>query len=119
MFGFEKLDVYNKGIAFTKEIYQLSTKFPGSEKFGITSQLRRAAVSSVLNIAEGNGRSTKEYIYFLNVARGSLNECIAVLDITLALGYIQKKVRDNLYSKIEELSKILGGLIKSLKRRQG
>jgi len=119
MFGFEKLDVYNKGIAFTEEIYQLSTKFPGSEKFGITSQLRRAAVSSVLNIAEGKGQSTKEYIYFLNVARGSLNECIAVLDITLALGYIQKKVRDNLYSKIEELSKMLGGLIKSLKRRQG
>jgi four helix bundle protein len=119
MFGFEKLDVYNKGIDFTKEIYQLSAKFPGSEKFGVTNQLRRAAVSVVLNIAEGNGRSTKGYIHFLKVARGSLNECIAVLDITLALGYIKKRIRDNLYSKIEELSKMLGGLIKSLKRRQG
>ncbi len=119
MFGFEKLDVYKKGIAFTKEIYQISAKFPSGEKFGITSQLRRASVSAVLNIAEGNGRSTKEYIHFLNVARGSLNECVAVLDITLALGYMKKKVRDKLYSKIEELSKMIGGLINSLKRRQG
>ena len=117
MFGFEKLDIYREGIKFVKGIYQLTDKFPERERFGITDQLRRAAVSVVLNIAEGNGRSTKEYIHFLITSRGSLNECVASLDIALELNYIEKEERNIYYNKAEILSKEISSLINSLKRR--
>lgn len=82
MLKFEQLDVYQKGMELIHGIYKLTRKFPAEEKFGITEQIKRAAVSIVLNIAEGNGRFHKNnYIQFLRMARSSAYEVVALLQI--------------------------------------
>ncbi|MGH7352473.1 MAG: four helix bundle protein, partial [Candidatus Methylomirabilales bacterium] len=68
-FDFEKLDVYQEALSFADSVYELSTQFPRDEIYGITGQLRRAAVSVALNIAEGSGKSKKELIHYLKMAR--------------------------------------------------
>lgn len=80
-FNFEKLEVYNKSIILAKEIYELTGKYPDKEQFGLTGQFRRAAVSVSLNIAEGSGRSKKDFRHFLIIAKTSVQECIPLLEI--------------------------------------
>ncbi len=114
-FNFEKLEVYKKAILFANEIYELTAKFPGNEQFGLTGQFRRAAVSISLNIAEGSGRSMRDFKHFLNMARTSVYECVPLLELSLLQCYIQKEEKLKYYSKCEELSKMICGLINSLK----
>ena len=84
------LDIWKNGMALVELIYILTKNFPQGEKFGLTSQLRRAAVSIPSNIAEGAARqSTKEYIHFLYISLGSLSELETQLLIAQRLGYIQ------------------------------
>lgn len=90
--SFRELAVWQRAIELTLAIYKLTATFPDAEKFGLTNQLRRAAVSVASNIAEGSGRTTKgEYIQFLGHARGSISEVETQLVISAALNFGSKR----------------------------
>lgn len=83
------LEAYKKSIEFVAKVYELTKKFPKEETYGLTSQLRRAAISIPSNIAEGSARaSNKQLLNFINIAIGSLAEIETQLEISLILGYI-------------------------------
>lgn len=99
------------------EIYQISQRFPKEEIYGLTSQMRRSAVSIPSNIAEGKGRHTNpEFCQFLIHARGSLLELETQLQIACNLGYLESQKRDDLKVKTVEIGKMLNGLIKAIGR---
>lgn len=114
--SFKELIVWQRAVQMTTAIYKLTAEFPASEKFGLTSQLRRAAVSVASNIAEGYGRSTRgEYIQFLGHARGSNCEVETQLVIAASLGFgaaPQMMTADQLCA---DVSRLLGSLLKSLR----
>jgi len=108
------LQVWKRSMDLVEKIYVLTKDFPSEEKYGLTSQMRRAAVSIPSNIAEGAARnSTKEYIRFLYIALGSLSE----LETQLLLVKRLKFGDDSLITEIIEIRKYLLGLIRSLKNR--
>ena len=108
------LDVWNLSVEFVTEIYDLSRRFPEDEKFGLTSQIRRAAVSISSNIAEGAARgSRKEFMRFLYIALGSLAEIETQLLIATNLGYLI--VNEGIDSQVVKIRKMLLGLIRNLK----
>jgi four helix bundle protein len=110
------LDVWQKAIDFVAKIYKITDLFPKTELYGLTNQLRRAAVSVPSNIAEGAARgSNKEFIQFLYIALGSLSETETQIIIAMKLGYI-KEDASNL-SDIQTLRKMLTGLLKYLKNK--
>ena len=118
MHNLRKLDVYTKGLEVVGEVYKLSKGFPKEELFGLTSQLRRAVTSIVLNIAEGSGcDSDKEFLRFLSYALRSKHEVRACLDIALKLGYTNKETIKRLESDLEEISSMIIGLGRSLRRK--
>ncbi len=91
-FPYENLEVWQLAVDFSEQIYKITDGFPSSEKFGITSQIQRAAVSIALNIAEGKGRQyDKEYRQFLYNARGSLYETNTLILLAKRLGYLKGK----------------------------
>ena len=90
-FNFEELDVYNKAIDFVSVIYSSTKLFPKDEIFGLKSQLRRTAVSIPSNISEGSARSKKDFCRFIDMARGSVFECVTLLQISLKQRYIEEK----------------------------
>ena len=112
--NFEKLRVYQQAIVQAKEIYELTKKFPKDELFGIISQLRRATVSISLNIAEGSSRSKREFAHFLDMARGSCFELVALLQLSLELKYINSQIYSIQYQKITKLTKQINSLKKSI-----
>jgi four helix bundle protein len=86
----ERLDVWRDAMALVETVYRLSRSFPDAERFGLTSQVRRCAVSVPSNIAEGAARrSTAEYLRFLSIARGSLSELDTQMQIATRLGYLE------------------------------
>ena len=113
-FNFEKLDVYKKSNDFVSEIYLLTKNYPKEEMFGLTSQLRRAAVSISLNIAEGSARTKKDFSRFVDMARGSILECVTILQISLKQNYINETKFNDFKNKLIEISKMLSGLKRSL-----
>src|SRR5208282_6636830 len=111
----EKLDVWKKSMKLVTEIYQISQKFPKEEIYGLTSQIRRSAISIPSNIAEGKGRHTNpEFCQFLIHARGSLLELETQLKIACNLGYLESQKMDDLKVKTVEIGKMLNGLIKAI-----
>jgi four helix bundle protein len=111
IYYFEKLDVWQKVRVFTKSIYQLSQKFPDEEKFGMTSQIRRAVISINCNIAEGVSRQTgKEQARFTEIAYGSLMEVLNLLILANDLLFISDEELANLRLSIEEISNKLNSL---------
>jgi len=113
-FDFEKLEVYKKAIDFANKVYSLTKKYPKDELFGIVSQIRRAAISISLNLAEGSGRSKREFKHYIIISRTSVQECIPLLKVSFLQGYITNNELDNFYKRCEELSKMLCGLFNSL-----
>ena len=114
-FGFEQLEVYHLSVALSVQVYQLSEAFPEKERFGLTSQLRRAANSIALNIAEGKGRSSdKDFCRFLYQARGSLLETVCSLHLAVELGFLQQAAVQPLYDQASTLNGKLNALLKSL-----
>jgi four helix bundle protein len=98
-------------------IYQATRDFPKEEIYGLTSQMRRAAVSVSSNIVEGCAReSQSEYVRFLEIAFGSLRELHYQFDLAKRLGYLKKDYISNYDSKITETEKVLGALIRSLRK---
>ena len=116
-YQFEKLEVWQRGMDLTEKIYKVTRVFPSEERFGITSQLQRAAVSIPLNIAEGKGRyHSKVFTQFLYQARGSLYEVITLLKISLRLQYLgEGEARDLLGLCNETVAKI-NNLVKVVKK---
>ncbi|MGN6354091.1 MAG: four helix bundle protein [Parafilimonas sp.] len=111
----KKLDAWKLSFEFVKEIYLVTEVFPSSEKFGLTSQLRRASVSIPTNIAEGAGRkSKKEFINFLSIALGSISEVDTLLLLSRDLKLIQPELTDELLIKLDVIGKLIFGLMKSL-----
>jgi len=116
--SFRDLVVWQKGMDLVTEIYRLSQKFPKDEVFGLTSQIRRAAVSIPSNIAEGRGKSSKgEFQQFLHHSRGSLAEVETQITIARNLGYLNAAETEPVMEIIAEVGRLLHGLLTSLKKK--
>jgi four helix bundle protein len=117
--SFKDLRVWQKTIELTVDVYKLTGKFPDAERFGLTNQMRRASVSIASNISEGYGRATKgEYIQFLGHARGSCSELETQLVIAKRLGFGSVANVESADSICNEVGRMLGGLMKSIRARQ-
>jgi four helix bundle protein len=116
--GFEDLIVWQKGIDLVKNIYALTRQFPQDERFGLTSQMRRAAVSIPSNIAEGHARhTTKEYVLFVSNAEGSVAELQTQVRIAIELGYCISETVSIVVSQMAEVRKMLNALRRELNAR--
>lgn len=116
MANFKELLVWQKSINFVTEIYELTNNFPKNEMYGLISQIRRASISIPSNIAEGNSRrSVADYLQFLKIARGSCAEVETQLIIAQNLKFLNEEHYLKLNQDIIEISKMLNGLINSLK----
>ena len=115
-FRFEKLETWELARSFTTEIYKITRQFPKEEIFGLSSQLRRAAISVALNIAEGSDRkSDMEFKRFLRMALSSLEEVITGLYIALDQKFLSREDFNSLYQRGNSLAKKINALIKALK----
>ena len=114
--SFEELTIWQEARELTNRIYILSKKFPKEELYGLTSQIRRASVSIMSNIAEGfNRRSTKEFINFLIISRASISEVQNDLYISLDLNYINKEDFETIYNHAQKISMSINKLITYLR----
>jgi four helix bundle protein len=110
------LRAWQQAVELVTAIYRLTAKFPDSERYGLTSQLRRAAVSVPANIAEGAARSgTKEWIYFLSISSGSLSELDTLIELAVKVGYLDDA--GEIQTQIDDVAGLIMGLSASLKRR--
>ena len=115
MFNFEKLDVWQKAIDFADLVYAATRTFPAEERFGLTNQMRRAAVSISSNIAEGCSRASKtDFARFVEIATGSVFEVVSQAFIGRRQGFIDQAQFNSVYAAAEEQSKMLSGLRRSL-----
>ncbi len=117
--SYENLIVWRKSITLVKMIYGISKEFPNEEKFGLISQIRRAAVSIPSNIAEGQARrTTPDYIRFVSIAEGSLAEVETQLIISIELGFCSKDATRECFSLMVEVRKMLSSLRRSLMAKE-
>jgi len=115
MFNFEKLDVWHKALDFADLIYTDTRGFPADKRFGLTNQMRRAAVSISSNIAEGSSRSSKtDFARFIEISFGSLFEVVSQAFIAKRQGFLKDEQFQTLYRAAEEQSRMQSGLRKSL-----
>jgi len=113
------LIVWQKALVFVERVYALSRPWPTDERFGLTSQVRRAAVSVPSNIAEGSARrSTPSFINFLGISRGSLAEVETQLILAGRLGYLAEDELDGVLASADEISRMLASLISKLEERR-
>ena len=116
---FRELIVWQKSMDLVTAVYKSSKGFPKEENYGLTSQLRRSAVSVPSNISEGYGRQgLNDYIRFLNIAISSLFELQTQVEISYNLSYISKKRFDSLYESTREVERMLSSLIRKLKSKR-
>jgi four helix bundle protein len=113
---YRDLLVWQKSMLLVTQIYNLSNKFPQTEIYGLTSQIRRSGISIPSNIAEGYGRNaTGDYKRFLQIALASLYELQTQLEITLNLNYLEKEHFDSVMEATYELERMLSSLINKIK----
>ena len=117
-FDFEDLKVYQKSMDYVDFVYEITGKFPKEEMFSLVNQFRRASVSVCLNIAEGSGGSKAEFNQFLKISRRSVRECVAVIEIAYRQAFVSSEVKEQSRNFCIELSKMLNGLMKSLKTQE-
>ena len=111
-----QIQIWKEAMSLVEEIYKMTRKFPDDERYGVISQIQRAAVSVPVNIAEGRGRHhTKEQIQFFYTSRGSLYEVVTLLKLSLSLKFINQKQHDEAVNKCENILRKLSGLINALK----
>ena len=114
---YRELVVWQKAVGLVVEIYRVTAHYGQDERYGLVSQLRRAAVSIPSNIAEGQGRATTgEFLQFLGHARGSLFGVETQLIISRKLGLLPAEQFDALSAKVEDVARLLSGLIRSLSK---
>ena len=114
----KKLDVWQASMRATRVVYELTKTFPEEEKFGLVSQMRRAAVSIPCNIAEGAARQgKKEFRNFVSMAQGSLSELDTQLELSVLLGYVRAEDVREIDVHLLRIDRMLSGLIRSLTKR--
>lgn len=117
MQDYKKLEVWKKAHLLVKDIYELTSIFPKEELYGLVSQIRRASVSIPTNIAEGAGKASKpDFGRYLQIAFGSTNEVEYLLFLSFELNYVAKERFELMNTRIEEIKKMLSGLLKSVNR---
>jgi four helix bundle protein len=117
--SYRELLVWQKAKSLAVHVYSATEAFPRSETYGLTSQARRAAVSVVSNIAEGQGRLTSnEFLHFLGIARGSLHELEAQLAIALDLAYLELGVYNRVAQELYQVLGLLNRLIDAIRRKR-
>ena len=115
---YRDLLVWQKAMDLCVELHNVTLTFPKNEVFGLTAQLNRAMVSVPSNIAEGHGRrTTPDFIHFLSISRGFLNEVETQLTLAMRFHYLSETDHDNLLERCGEVGRMLNGLIDSLERR--
>ena len=113
--SYRDLIAWQKARALVREVYAVTKHLPEDERYGLVSQLRRAGVSVVANIAEGQGRNTAgEFQQFLGHAKGSLTELETELIVAQDLGYLRPEEAKDLPAKCDEVSRLINGLLRSL-----
>jgi four helix bundle protein len=118
MFGFEKLDVWQKAVEYAGAIYQVTRSFPAEERFGLIDQLRRSAVSVSSNIAEGSSRSSAaDFRRFLEIAYGSLLESVSELKVAQKQQFLSSGVYEKVYNEAEQVAKMLSGLRRKVRKK--
>ncbi len=116
--SYQDLEVWKKSIELAESVYQISTRFPPEERFGVTSQVRRTAVSVAANIAEGAERhGTGEFLQFLGIASGSLAELETILILVHRLQMVTSEQAARLLEQAAEVGRLLNGLKRSLRSR--
>jgi len=115
-FDFENLEVYQKALEYIDFVYEMTRNFQKAEILSLTDQFKRASISICLNIAEGSGGSKVEFNRFLKIARRSIRECVAITEVSCRQKFIGDKVKQQSRSLCSELSRMINGLIKSLKK---
>ena len=117
--SYEDLIVWQKSMTLVVDVYRLSVAFPAAERFGLTSQLRRAVTSVPSNIAEGYGRTTRgEYLNHLSIARGSLNEVATLCTISERLEFTSRANLHQIRGLIDEVGRMLVRLRQSLQKKE-
>ncbi len=112
----QKLDAWGKSVDLVVEVYKATERFPKEEKYSLTSQIRRAAVSVPANIAEGAGRySQKEFAHFLSNAQGSASELETELIIAHRLGYLSEALFIQLITDLERIGRLITGLTRRIR----
>jgi four helix bundle protein len=115
--SYRDLIAWQKAMDLVVAVYEASRAFPREEAYGLTSQLRRAAVSVPSNIAEGQGRrSTKEFGRFLGIAYGSLQEVETQVILSVRLGYLESAQEERVLAQCAEVGRLINGLMRSLRR---
>lgn len=116
--SFQELEAWKKAHELTLSIYRMTSTFPQEERYGLTAQLRRCASSIGANIAEGFGRrSTKDFLRYLEIASGSLEETRNFLLLARDLGYVKPATFKLFHQSCDETGRLLGALARSLRRR--
>ena len=116
--SYRDLEVWQMAMDLVEECYRLSDAFPKDERFGLTSQLRRAAVSIPSNIAEGHARQhTKEFLQFLSVARGSLAELETQLILAERLNFVTSALIEPLFDRAQRLTRMMASLKTALEKK--
>ena len=117
MFKFEKLEIWQRAMEYADFVYQVTRSFPAEERFGLTSQLRRSAVSVSSNIAEGSSRSSgTDFARFIEIAYGSLLESVSELELAKRQQLLNEVDFKVAYDAAENLSKMLSGFRRTLKK---
>lgn len=115
MFKFEELRIYQESLQFVNFVYLITDKWSKDEMFGLTNQYRRASVSIVLNIAEGSGRTKKDFRHFLDLSRSSCYECVAIAIIAKNRKYITDSEFNETYEWCEKLARTISALKGSIR----
>lgn len=117
--SYRDLDVWQRAMRLAKRIYQITQRFPGDERFGLTNQLRRSAVSVPSNLAEGHARfGAGEFSRFISITMGSVAEIETQILLSNDLGYITPELTQEVLRELDAIGKMLRGLAKSIARRR-
>lgn len=118
MFKFEKLEVWKKAMDFADTVYSATKGFPDYEKFGLSNQMRRAAVSVSANLAEGSSRSSDiDFARFVEISYGSLLETVSESEIARRQGFVTQEQYSDIYNQAEEMGMMLSGLLRKLRAK--
>ena len=116
-YSYRDLDVWQKAMDLVLECYKLARRFPSDERYGLVSQIQRAAVSVPANIAEGQARQyVKEFIHHLSIAQGSLAEVETYVQLAERLKYVDKGVVQAIFNTTDQVARMIAGLQQSLKK---